>query len=73
MRADEAKLAATLKPGDRVTTTLGNECVVGSIHPDAARAGHWWIEPTGADDFDWWLPVGNVIAVNGMPTPEILD
>ena len=73
MRVNEAKLAPMLKPGDRVTTTLGREVIIGTVNPDDTVAGRWWIEPEGADDFDWWLPLVNVVAVNGVPVPTLDD
>jgi len=61
----EKDLAEILKPGDEVTTTLGRIFVVGSIHPDENWAGQFWIEPRGAHDFDWWIPVSKIVRLNG--------
>src|SRR4051812_31224289 len=61
MTLDE--LAKSLKPGDEITTTQGRSIVIGAVHAD----GGWWIEPQGADGFTWWIPLANVVRVNGQP------
>jgi hypothetical protein len=70
MRPDDDKawvagLARSLRPGDEVTTTMGNRVVVGAVHADEQRQAVWWIEPIGSDDYDCWLPAQNVVRVNG--------
>ena len=62
----QTELARSLRPGDEVTTTLGRAVVVGGIHADETHPGSWWIEPLGAADHEWWLPVQNVVRVNGQ-------
>jgi hypothetical protein len=61
----EIDLVAILKPGDEITTTLKRVFVVGAVHADEKWAGQFWIEPKGGDDYDWWIPVSNVVRVNG--------
>jgi hypothetical protein len=52
-----------IKPGDAVVTTLGRHVVVGAVHKDEDGI---WIEPEGADDTTWWIPVWNIVSVNGQ-------
>ena len=61
----EKELAESLRVGDQITTILGRTFTVGAVHPDEKWEGQYWIEPLGADDFDWWIPVSKVIRVNG--------
>ena len=61
----EKDLAAILRPGNEITTILDRKYIIGAIHPDQKWEGQYWIEPEGADDFDWWIPVSKVVRVNG--------
>jgi len=66
MEMDASKLAGALKPGDEITTTLGRKFMIGALHPDERDRSQYWIEPAGADDYDWWIPLEQVVAVNGV-------
>ena len=59
------ELARSLRSGDEATTTLGRTVVVGAVHADERQSDLWWIEPLGAGDYDWWVPLGKVVRVNG--------
>jgi hypothetical protein len=61
----EKELADSLRVGDEITTILNRNFKVGSVHWDGKWSGRYWIEPQGAGEFDWWIPVSNIIRVNG--------
>ena len=60
---NSSELAISLKPGDRITTILDRDFVVGQVHCDPDG---YWIEPEGADEYTWWIPVANVRKLNGV-------
>jgi hypothetical protein len=68
---DEKTLADTLKPGDEITTILDRTYIVGAVHPDERCPEQFWIEPQGADEYDWWIPLSKIVRINGKDVQKI--
>ena len=60
-----AELLRSILPGDEITTNLGRTFVVDTVHDDG------WIEPRGADDYTWFIPIQNVVKINGKAVEPI--